>query len=386
MENKGNRYDDEFRADAMRLVKEGGRSVNKVAKDLGINPQTLRNWLGEDKKRQIPDKTRIIELEAQLRAEKRKTKDLEETVDILKKAGRILREPRPEVIYEFIREHSSVFPVEKICVVLEVSRSGYYDWLDRPPSQREIENRKILKLAKQSYEANRGICGLDKILADVREQYPNCSRNRLYRLQKKNHLYSKRKRKFKVTTNSKHNLPVAENLLNQNFKIDKPAAVWVTDISYISTKEGWLYLATVKDICTKEIVGWATANHMKTELCLTALRNAIKRHRPPKGLIHHSDRGVQYCSKDYRKYLKKNNMICSMSRKGNCYDNACAETFFSTIKCEMLYHNNYKTREEARRDIFWYIEIYYNRKRRHQALGYLTPVDFKQRYLAGLAA
>lgn len=279
-----------------------------------------------------------------------------------------------------------MFAVEKICVVLEVSRSGYYGWLDRPPSQREIENRKILKLAKQSYEANRGICGLDKILADVREEYPNCSRNRLYRLQKENQLYSKRKRKFKVTTNSKHNLPVAENLLNQNFKIDKPAAVWVTDISYISTKEGWLYLATVKDICTKEIVGWATANHMKTELCLTALKNAIKRHRPPKGLIHHSDRGVQYCSKDYQSFLQKNNMVCSMSRKGNCYDNACAETFFSTIKCEMLYHTNYKTREEARRDIFWYIEIYYNRKRRHQALGYLTPVEFKQRYFADLAA
>lgn len=288
--------------------------------------------------------------------------------------------------YELIKEHNSVFPVEKMCEILEISRSGYYAWLERPLSKRAQENQEILKLAQQSYDEHRGIGGLDKILADVRDHYPKCSRNRLYRLQKQNQLYSKRKRKFKATTNSKHDLPVAENLLNQNFKTDRPAAVWVSDISYLSTDEGWLYLATVKDIFTKDIVGWSAANHMKTELCIAALQNAIKKHRPPKGLIHHSDRGVQYCSKEYQKFLKKNNMVCSMSRKGNCYDNACAETFFSTIKCEMLYHNNYKTCEEARRDIFWYIEIYYNRKRRHQALGYLTPVDFKQRYFAGLAA
>lgn len=224
------------------------------------------------------------------------------------------------------------------------------------------------------------MCGLDKILADVRETYPKCSRNRLYAIQKKNQLYSKRKRKFKATTNSNHKLPVADNLLNQDFTTDRPAAVWVTDISYIATDEGWYFLATVKDIFTKEIVGWAAADNMKTELCLNALKNAIMRHRPPKGLIHHSDRGVQYCSKEYQEFLKKNHMICSMSRKGNCYDNACAETFFGTIKCEMIYHNRYKTRKEAHADIFWYIEVFYNRKRRHQALGYLSPAEFKRQY------
>lgn len=174
--------------------------------------------------------------------------------------------------------------------------------------------------------------------------------------------------------------------MNQNFQTDRPGAVWVSDISYISTDEGWLYLATVKDIFTKDIVGWSAANTMKTELCMSALKNAIRKHRPSKGLIHHSDRGVQYCSKEYQKLLKRNHMICSMSRKGNCYDNACAETFFSTIKCELLYHKHYKTREEARKDIFWYIEIYYNRQRRHQALGYVSPADFRSRYYAALAA
>lgn len=157
--------------------------------------------------------------------------------------------------------------------------------------------------------------------------------------------------------------------------------MWVTDISYLPTNEGWLYLATVKDIFTKEIVGWATDDNMKTGLCLKALKSAVKRHRPPRGLLHHSDRGVQYCSKEYQGFLRRNGIVCSMSRKGNCYDNACAETFFSTIKCELIYHKRYKTRNEAQEDIFWYIEVFYNRKRRHQALGYMTPIEFKQRYL-----
>lgn len=224
------------------------------------------------------------------------------------------------------------------------------------------------------------MCGLDKILEDVREKYPKCSRNRLYKIQKEHKLYSKRKRKYKATTNSNHKLPVAENILNQDFNVDRPGAVWVTDISYIGTNEGWLYLATVKDIFTKEIVGWATADNMKTELCIKALSNAVMRHKPSKGLIHHSDRGVQYCSHEYQALLKKHNMVCSMSRKGNCYDNACAETFFSTIKCEMLYNNKYGTREQVRRDIFLYIETFYNRRRRHQALNYLTPYAYKQKY------
>lgn len=279
-----------------------------------------------------------------------------------------------------------MFPVEKMCQVLKISRSGYYDWKERPPCKRDLENQAILKIARKSYIDNRGICGLDKILADVKEIFPKCSRKRLYGIQKEHRLYSKRKRKFKITTNSNHKLPVAENILDQNFKTTRPATVWVTDISYIHTLEGWLYLATVKDIFTKEIVGWATADNMKTELCLKAIKNAIMRHKPPKGLIHHSDRGIQYCSKEYQEFLRKHGIICSMSRKGNCYDNACAETFFSTIKCEILYHRQYKTRAAAYDDIFWYIEIYYNRKRRHQALGYLTPAEFKRRYYHKIAA
>ncbi len=265
-----------------------------------------------------------------------------------------------------------------MCKHLEVSRSGYYEWLNRKPGKRSLENARILEIAMKSHKQSLGIYGLDKLLADVREKFPMCGRNRLYDIQKKNKLYSRRKRKFKVTTNSKHGLLVAANLLNQNFTVDNPNMVWATDITYIFTEEGWQYLATVKDLCTKDIVGWAVASHMRAGLCIKALEDAIKRHRPQRGLIHHSDRGVQYCSKDYQELLQKHGMLCSMSRKGNCYDNACAETFFSTIKCELLYHKKYKTREEARQDIFWYIEVFYNRQRHHQALGYLTPAEFRK--------
>jgi|LSQX01.3.fsa_nt_gb putative transposase len=275
-------------------------------------------------------------------------------------------------------ETGSKFSVEKMCKYLGVSRSGYYDWLKRKPSKRKTENAEILRVAQKSYEESKRIYGLDKLLAAVRISFPKCGRNRLYNIQKENQLYSRRKRKFKATTNSNHKLPVAENLLDQNFTVEKPNTVWVTDITYVSTDKGWQYLASVKDLCTKDIVGWAVDNHMRTELCVKALENAILRYRPQPGLIHHSDRGVQYCSKDYQELLKKHKMLCSMSRKGNCYDNASAETFFSTIKCELLYHKKYKTHEEARQDIFWYIEVFYNRQRLHQGLGYKTPAEFRK--------
>jgi len=272
-----------------------------------------------------------------------------------------------------------------MCHLLDIPRSNYYAWLKRPPSKREQEDAKLLELIKKSHQESGGIYGLDKIHKDVREHHL-CSRKRVYRIMKDNDIHSRRPRKFKATTNSKHNLPVAENLLNQNFKVDKPYAVWVSDLSYIWTDEGWEYLATVKDLFHKEIVGWAVSNTMARDLTIKALKNAIQRHRPPAGLIHHSDRGVQYCSKDYQAVLARHGMICSMSRKGNCYDNACAETFFSTIKNEMIHLRRFRTRKEARTAIFEYIEIFYNRKRRHQSLNYLTPAAYLDLYLNRQAA
>lgn len=180
-----------------------------------------------------------------------------------------------------------------MCELLKISRSGYYDWVKRPMSKRKIETQGIIDATLKSYKESKGMYGLDKILKDVQDNFPKCSRKRLYRIQREYKLYSTRKRKYKATTYSNHKLPVAENILNQNLKVDRPGAVWVTDISYIGTNQGWLYLSTVKDVFTKEIVGWATDDNMRTELCIRALNNAIMRHKPSKGLIHHSDRGVQ---------------------------------------------------------------------------------------------
>ena len=276
--------------------------------------------------------------------------------------------------------------MEKMCRLFEVSTSGYYRWKKQPESQRKLEDQSIYEVLKIAYDKNKGRAGLDKLLLDVREKFPKCSRNRLYKIQRQHKLFSIRKRKFKATTNSRHSYPVADNLLNQKFKAAEPNRVWVTDISYIGTDEGWLYLATVKDLFDRQIVGFSTGSSITTELCRRALSSAIKRHKPSEGLIHHSDRGVQYASRDYQNMLRKNGMICSMSRTGIPYDNACAETFFSTIKLEMIYHERYRTRAQAQAAIFEYIEIYYNRQRRNAAIGYITPFEHRRRYYQTLVA
>ena len=281
--------------------------------------------------------------------------------------------------YSLIFELSSEHSVAKMCTLFNIARSGFYQWLKQKSGKRAESNEKLLRLIKDSHEQSGGTYGVDKILHDVREKMP-CSRGRVHRLMKKNGIQSIRKQKFKATTNSDHPFHVAENLLNQQFTVDAPNQVWVSDITYCRTDEGWLYLATVKDLFHKGIVGWAAASTMTRDLVIQALENAVQRYRPAAGLIHHSDRGVQYCSHDFQNVLTKYGMTCSMSRKGNCYDNACAETFFSTIKLEMIYHRHFATRDQAKRAIFEYIEVFYNRKRRHQGLGYLAPVDFMKQY------
>jgi putative transposase len=239
---------------------------------------------------------------------------------------------------------------------------------------------------KSSYEQNKGRTGLDKLLDDVRMSFPHCGRNRLYHIQKAHGLYSIRRRKFKATTNSRHNYPMAQNLLQQDFHAEAPNKIWVTDITHVRTDEGWLYLAAVKDLFDRQIVGFATGNRIDTDLCKRALSAAIRRYKPEPGLIHHSDQGVQYASGDYQGLLQRNHIVPSMSRKGVPYDNACAESFFSTIKVEMIYHEHFATRKQAQDAIFEYIEIYYNRQRRNAAIGNIPPAEFRRRYYLQLAA
>lgn len=271
-----------------------------------------------------------------------------------------------------------------MCDLLEVSRSGFYDWIDRAPSKREKRHQKILKIIRKTHEKY-PVWGVDPIWKEVQETLP-CSRGTVYRLMRKHGIKSKRKSKWKATTNSKHNLPVAPDLLKQNFNIKDPNTVWVGDITYNWTREGWLYTAIVKDLCTKDVVGYAMSNRMTKELVIKAMKMAIKKERPNKGLIFHSDRGSQYCSHDFKELLKTHNICQSMSRKGNPYDNACAENFFSCLKCECTHFHDFKTRNEAKLAIFEYIEIYYNRQRRHAALGWITPAQYKKLLFPDLAA
>ncbi len=263
-----------------------------------------------------------------------------------------------------------------MCNVLEVSRSGYYDWLERPPSKRDKKHAKIITLIKKVHKKH-PTYGLDPIWAEVKESIA-CSRGTVYRLMKKHGIRSKRRVKWKATTNSKHNLPIAPNLLNQVFDSPTPNSVWVGDITYHWTDEGWLYTAIVKDLCTKEVVGHASDKRMTKELVIKALKMALKRTTQAKGLIFHSDRGSQYSSKDFRALLKKHNIRQSMSNKGNPYDNAPAENFFSCLKCESTNFYRFRTRSAAKQVIWEYIEIFYNRQRRHAALGWISPLTYKQ--------
>ena len=269
-----------------------------------------------------------------------------------------------------------------MCRVLSVSRSGYYSWHKRPESHRTSENKELLKQIKLVYETNRQVYGSPRITHELRSKGLSCGENRVARLMRLNAITAKSKRRFKVTTNSKHKLSVAENLVNQNFIAEKPNKLWTSDITYIWTTEGWLYLAVVLDVFSRAIVGWATSAHATSNLVTEAVKNALIGRKIGTGLIFHSDRGSQFASDDVKELLKQKQITQSMSAKGNCYDNAITESFFSTLKTEHTFFEKFQTRREARSSIFNYIEMFYNRKRRHSAIEYMAPFEFeKSNYL-----
>jgi transposase InsO family protein len=263
-----------------------------------------------------------------------------------------------------------------MCRVLQVSRSGYYQWKRRPESGRQKDNQALLEQIKQVYKKGRKNYGSPRITRALKAQGLSCGKNRVARLMRKNGIAAVGSRKFKATTNSRHSYPVAENLLGNGFVAAAPHHVWVSDITYIPTEQGWLYLAAVMDLYSRQIVGWAMDSTMTRKLVRDALQQAYWRYKPAAGAIHHSDRGCQYASHEYQGLLKQYGFIASMSRKGNCYDNACMESFFHTLKTELIYQNKYKTRAQAQQSIFEYIEVFYNRIRLHSTLGYKTPVEF----------
>ena len=284
--------------------------------------------------------------------------------------------------YRFISDHRETFKVGRMCKLLNVSRSGYYAWQKRPESRRSRQNRALEDKIRVLHKASHGIYGSPRIHRDLGDAGVRCGKNRVARIMRSAGIRSRTKRKFKATTNSKHNLPVAPNLLDQNFTVEAPDRTWVGDITYIPTDEGWLYLAILLDLYNREVVGWAASSRMTRQLVIEALQMALGRRDPGQGLVHHTDRGSQYASFDYQDILKEHDIVCSMSRKGNCYDNAVAESFFGRLKSEWVNHHRYLSRSEAIQSLFYYIEIFYNRKRRHSSIGYVTPQEYENILLA----
>ena len=269
---------------------------------------------------------------------------------------------------------------------MQVCRSGYYAWRKRGKSSRQSENERLIPVVRAAHKQSKGTYGARRIAKEVEAHGNSCGRFKAGTLMKLAGVAAKQKKKFKATTDSKHNLPIAPNLLERQFEVKEPDKVYVSDITYIWTHEGWLYLAVILDLFSRQVVGWSLSNRMSRELIINALRMAIWRRRPPPGLIFHSDRGSQYCSNDFQEMLKNNKMLSSMSRKGNCWDNAVAESFFGSLKTERVFFSSYKTREAAKRDIVDYIEMFYNSNRRHSYLGYVSPKEFEKLWLLKKAA
>ena len=352
-------YTDEFRREAVWLLASSGRSLSHIAQELGIAPSRLRAWRNRGDgghagaPRRSNTQAAIPHAGADLAAEnarlRRENERLHMERDSKKNAAHLLG--NAEMKFRLIEDQRDTFKVRAMCDVLGVSPAGYYAWRSRPESHRKAVNRALVAEIRRVHAAHRGRYGAPRVHATLRAEGHTASRSRVERLMRHHGIRPRMRRQFRVrTTDSHHDLPIAPNLLEQTFVATRPNQVWLADITYVPTAEGWLYLAVVLDLFSRKIVGWAMRGHMRAELTIAALTMAIQRQKPPPGLIHHSDRGSQYAAADYQ-----------------CTD--C----FGTLKTELVHQACYKTRDAARHDLFAYIEGYYNRQRLHSALGYITP-------------
>ena len=285
-----------------------------------------------------------------------------------------------------MKTFSKEFEIEKMAHILEVSRCGYYEFLNRVISKRNIENQELIKEIKKAHKDSRGTYGSPRIHAKLKKQRIFCSRKRVGKLMRQEKIQAKMRKKWKVTTKaSKKEIMIAPNHLDQNFMVESPNKVWVSDITYVSTQEGWLYIAVVMDLFSRKVVGLSMSDRLETELVTKALKQALYNRKTSKDLMFHSDRGTQYTSNEFKELTYRHGITLSMSAKGRCYDNAVAESFFHTLKTEEVHLSNYRIREEAKTSIFEYIEIFYNRKRLHSTLGYVSPIDFEAAWKSCIA-
>jgi len=287
------------------------------------------------------------------------------------------------VRFQFIDDHREAFPVSRMCKVLDVSRSGYYAWRGRSPSEREMANRELYKKIKDVYDTSHGTYGSPRVHQKLQRGGIACSENRVARLMRLRGLRARQTKTYKTTTKRNKADPVAPNVLKRDFEAERPNEKWVADITYIPTEEGWLYLAVTLDLFSRRVVGWAMSDRMTSDLTTNALRMAFHQREIDSPLVHHSDQGSQYTDRDYRQMLRDRGIEVSMNGVGTWYDNAPVESFFGTLKSEWVHHRTYQTRQEARTDLFYYIEAFYNRRRLHSALGYVSPETYEQLYHQG---
>lgn len=282
--------------------------------------------------------------------------------------------------YRFIKEQAGAHAVKLLCKVMRVSPQAYYRWGKRQPSRRQHNDEALIEQIRCVHQSSRRTYGSPRVHRELGAQGIVCSRKRVARLMRLHSIRARSVRRFRLTTDSSHGLPVAANVLDRQFGVPAPNRVWVTDITYVPTAEGWLYLCIFMDLFSRRVVGWAMSERMGSELVVSALSMAVGQRRPGAGLLVHSDRGSQYASDHFQSHLSRHGIVCSMSRRGNCWDNSVAESFMGTLKVELVHHAHYQTRAQARSEIFEYIEGFYNRIRRHSTLDYQTPLLFEQCY------
>ncbi|MCM2563967.1 IS3 family transposase [Lutimaribacter sp. EGI FJ00015] len=368
---------EEFRKDAVRIALTSGLTRRQVADDLGVGLSTLNKWVTAHRDTDVvsPEDRELARENERLRRENR---ILKEERDIPKKSHPVLREPKA-MRFRFVEEQRGAFPIDRLCLVMNVSPRGLRAFRSRPASRRQRMDMVVLAHIKEQSRLSLGSYGRPRMTEELKEVGVDVGHRRVGRLMRENGITVERTRKFKATTDSDHTFNIAPNLLDRDFSAAGSNQKWAGDISYIWTREGWLYLAVILDLHSRRVIGWAVSNRMKRDLAIRALKMAIAFRSPPKGCIFHSDRGSQYCSHDYQKILRQHGFRVSMSGKGNCYDNAAVETFFKTIKAEMIWRRSWATRRQAEMAIFEYINGFYNPRRRHSALGWKSPVAFERK-------
>ncbi|WP_394374005.1 IS3 family transposase [Acinetobacter gerneri] len=369
------RYPEEFKIEAVKQVTEKGHSVAEVATRLGTTTHSLYAWI----KRYDPQQPKTIEsndASAELAKLKKELQRVTEERDIFKKGRGVLRKP-VQMRYAFIQDNQHIWPVRRLCSTLDVHHSGYYAWLKQPTSETARKRQQLSELIKQFWLESGGVYGYRKIHCDLKDVGESCGINRVHRLMKADGLKSQRGYR-KPRAHAGTPAVIAANSLNRQFNPTQPNQLWVTDITYIRTHEGWLYLAVVIDLFSRLVVGWSMKSRITTDLVLDALLMALWRRNPKNKVLIHSDQGSQYTSHEWQTFLKHHNLESSMSRRGNCHDNAVAESFFQLLKRERIKKKIYVTRTEARSDIFEYIEMFYNSKRRHGSNGQRSPLDYEK--------